>query len=92
MRFAIRRRAQGWAVVDTEGFRVDRMFDSEGAAVKAAAEEEGRVERTFAVVWHCEVDAIDAVEAEAKARKFLAANYRENWEPLSVDEVEVAPR
>lgn len=91
-RFAVRRRPDGWATVDTEGLILERRFASRDAAERLAARQEAALQptSTYAVVWYCEVDALTESDAVEKARKFLAPSYRENWEPVSVDEV--APR
>jgi len=86
-RFAVRRRGDGWAVVDLNGGGKEVRFGSQVDAERyanSASKRAERVERTYSVTGYCEVDAADETEAIAKARKFLALRYREDWEPVDV--------
>jgi hypothetical protein len=44
---------------------------------------------TYGVSWYVEVDAASPEDAIKKARKYLAPSYRDNWEPTSVEKMEV---
>lgn len=89
-RYRTRRRADGWVVWDGESrMVVGRFCTNEAAANRQAAKfESAPDERTYSVVWYCEVDASTPEQAVARARKFLAPTYRDGWEPLSVELVE----
>lgn len=90
-RYAVRRRANGYFVVDMTGGKLAKGPFSPRGAEKLARElniEEEIGLRTYAVLWYVEVDAINEDEAEAKARKYLGREWRENWPVYSVEEID----
>lgn len=88
-RFVVRRRGDGYAVVDSDHFEREVRYDTETDAEREADRRNNEPPlRTYGVTWYCEVDASDEADAAVKARKFLAPSYRENWEPTAVELLE----